>query len=76
MILGGQISAPNNTHLALDHDPQPGLAHPLAGPPATADDWTERYNTTPVLIETFVETPRFTGALSATSSAGRVAGAA
>ena len=23
-------------HLALDHDPQPGLAHPLAGPPATA----------------------------------------
>ena len=27
------------------------------------DDWTERYNTTPVLIETFVEIPRFTGAL-------------
>ena len=27
------------------------------------DDWAERYNTTPVLIETFVETPRFTGAL-------------
>ena len=27
------------------------------------DDWTERYNTTLVLIETFVETPRFTGAL-------------
>ena len=27
------------------------------------DDWTERNNTTPVLIETFVETPRFTGAL-------------
>ena len=26
-------------------------------------DWTERYNTTPVLIETFVETPRFTGAV-------------
>ena len=26
-------------------------------------DWTERYNVTPVLIETFVETPRFTGAL-------------
>ena len=24
--------------------------------------WTERYNTSPVLIETFVETPRFTGA--------------
>ena len=23
-------------------------------------DWTERYNVTPVLIETFVETPRFT----------------
>ena len=27
------------------------------------DDWTERYNITPVLIETFVETPRFTGVL-------------
>ncbi len=24
-------------------------------------DWTRRYNTTPVLIETFVEVPRFTG---------------
>ena len=23
-------------HLALDHDPQPGLAHPLAGPPTPA----------------------------------------
>ena len=27
------------------------------------DDWTERYNTTPVLIETFVETTRYTGAV-------------
>ena len=26
------------------------------------EDWTERYSTTPALIETFVETPRFTGA--------------
>ena len=26
-------------------------------------DWTERYNVTPVLIETFVETPRYTGAV-------------
>ncbi len=26
-------------------------------------DWTERYNITPVLIETFVETPRHTGAV-------------
>ena len=26
-------------------------------------DWTERYNTTPVLIEIFVETPRYTGAV-------------
>ena len=25
--------------------------------------WTARYNTTPVLIETFVETPRYTGAV-------------
>ena len=27
------------------------------------EDWTERYNTTPVLVETFVETPRYTGAV-------------
>ena len=27
------------------------------------NDWTERYHTTPVLIETFVETPRYTGAV-------------
>ena len=26
-------------------------------------DWTRRYNITPVLIETFVHTPRFTGAV-------------
>ncbi len=26
-----------------------------------SDDWTRRYNTTPVLIETFVQTPRYTG---------------
>ena len=26
-------------------------------------DWTERYNSTPLLIETFVETPRYTGAV-------------
>ena len=26
-------------------------------------DWTKRYNTTPVLVETFVETPRYTGAV-------------
>ncbi len=26
-------------------------------------DWAERYNVTPVLIETFVETPRYTGAV-------------
>ena len=30
-------------------------------------DWTKRYNTTPVLIETFVETPRYTGAVYRTS---------
>ena len=27
------------------------------------DDWAERYGTTPVLIETFVETPRYTDAV-------------
>ena len=26
-------------------------------------DWIRRYNITPVLIETFVQTPRFTGAV-------------
>ena len=27
------------------------------------EDWAKRYSTTPVLIETFVETPRYTGAV-------------
>ena len=27
------------------------------------EDWTERYRSTPMLIETFVETPRYTGAV-------------
>ncbi|MYH50486.1 MAG: DUF4338 domain-containing protein [Gammaproteobacteria bacterium] len=36
------------------------------------DDWTERYNVTPVLIETFVETPRYTGALYKASGWTRV----
>ena len=27
------------------------------------EDWTQRYGVTPVLIETFVETPRYTGAV-------------
>ena len=27
------------------------------------EDWTERYGATPVLVETFVETPRYTGAV-------------
>ena len=31
--------------------------------PRLRENWTERYNTTPVLIETFVETPRFIDAL-------------
>ena len=35
-------------------------------------DWSERYNTTPVLVETFVETPRFTGALYKASGWTRV----
>ncbi len=29
----------------------------------TQGGWIERYNTTPVLTETFVETPRYTGAV-------------
>ena len=36
------------------------------------DDWAERYNTTPVLIETFVETPRHTGAVYNASGCIRV----
>ena len=35
-------------------------------------DWTARYNTTPVLIETFVETPRYTGAVYKASGWTRV----
>ena len=35
-------------------------------------DWTEPYNTTPVLIETFVETPRYTGAVYRASGWTRV----
>ena len=35
-------------------------------------DWTQRYNTTPVLIETFVETPRHTGAVYRASGWTRV----
>ena len=31
-------------------------------------DWTRRYNTTPVLVETFVEVPRFTGGVYRASS--------
>ena len=36
------------------------------------EDWTERYGTTPVLIETFVETPRYTGAVYKASGWTRV----
>ena len=35
-------------------------------------DWSERYNITPVLIETFVETPRYTGAVYRASGWTRV----
>ncbi len=35
-------------------------------------DWTERYSTMPVLIETFVETPRYTGAVYKASGWTRV----
>ena len=31
------------------------------------EDWTKRYDTTSILIETFVETPRYTGAIYRTS---------
>ncbi|MCY4317835.1 MAG: DUF4338 domain-containing protein [Alphaproteobacteria bacterium] len=36
------------------------------------EDWTVRYNITPVLIETFVETPRYTGAVYKASGWTRV----
>ena len=48
-------------HPALDRDLQSRLAHPCHRPPAPPLDWAERYSTTPVLIEAFVETPRCTG---------------
>ena len=34
-----------------------------ASTPSLTESIRERYNTTPVLIETFVETPRYTGAV-------------
>ncbi len=36
------------------------------------EDWTARYNITPVLIETFVETPRYTGTVHKASGWTRV----
>ena len=36
------------------------------------EDWAERYNTAPVMIETFVETPRYTGAVYRASGWTRV----
>ena len=51
-------------HPALDRNPEPRLAYPRHGYAAACPGTgTERYNTTPVLIETFVETPRYTGAV-------------
>jgi len=45
------------------------LALPHIGPSRRLPkDWTGRYNTTPVLIETFVHTPRYTGAVHKASS--------
>ena len=40
----------------------PTFAHPRPRPTSPAEDWAERYNTAPVLIET-VETPCYTGAV-------------
>ena len=47
---------------ALDQDPQPGFAILALIRRRLPDDWTERYNTTPVLIR-LSETPRYTGAV-------------
>ena len=50
-------------HPALDPDPNLG-SHILSLVRRHLPiDWAERYNITPVLIETFVETPRYTGAV-------------
>ena len=44
--------------------PSGGGVHSINFPRLTTPlDWAERYNTTSVLIETFVETPRYTGAV-------------
>ena len=52
---------PEIPHPVLNQYAQSALAHSRPRLPATAQDWTERYNATPVLIDTFVETPRYTG---------------
>ena len=55
-------SAKGERRLASDWVGVNGRSRTLRGS-TEPQGWTERYHTTPVLIETFVETPRFTGAL-------------
>ena len=50
-------------HLALDHDPQPGLAHPLAGPLATARRLDRALQRHARAHRNLRRDPRFTGAL-------------
>ena len=55
---------PEVPHPALDHDPP--ISARTSSPSSAGVlllDWAERYNITPVLIETFVEMPRYTGAV-------------
>lgn len=48
---------------ALDRDPQPGLAHPLAGPPATSRGLDRALQHHARAHRDFRRAPRFTGAL-------------
>ena len=47
--------------IALDRDPNLGSYILALVRRRLPEDWTERYGTMPVLMETFVETPRYTG---------------
>ena len=62
----GAQAAPHRQQRSLPDPPldqlsQPRLARPRPDHPAPAHDWHACYSYRPVLIETFVEKPRFTG---------------
>ena len=47
----------------MDPDSQSRLPPPRHRAPAIPEDWNTRYRITPLLIETFVQNPPYTGAV-------------